>query len=67
MIIFCFLNPFSDDLVAAIAQYLKENTWLWQIFLASLLIGVFASLALKFIQRKVVAVKKEKVKPKKEK
>lgn len=57
----------SDDLIAVIAQYLKENQWLWQIGLASFLIGIFVSLALKYLQRRTVAAKKEKVKPKKEK
>lgn len=54
----------SDDLIARIVGYLKENTWLWQVGLGSFGIGIVLSVVLKFLKRKEEEKQK---KPKKEK
>lgn len=58
---------FSDDFVAIVADYLKENTWLWQIGLASFGIGIIVSLLMKFTQRKASEKQQKPKKGKKEK
>lgn len=62
-LIFCFLIC-SDDLIALIVEYLKENTWLWQVGLGSFGIGIVVSVILKYMKRKEEDKQK---KPKKEK
>ncbi|KAJ8953028.1 hypothetical protein NQ314_007402 [Rhamnusium bicolor] len=58
-------SPF-DDFTAMLADYLKENPWLWQIGFGTFIIGLIASLILKYTQ-KTPQEKKLQKKDKKEK
>lgn len=59
-------TPF-DDLTASIANYIRENPWLFQIGFGTFLIGLIVSLLMKRAQRNAAAETTAKKKEKKEK
>ncbi|XP_056638380.1 thioredoxin domain-containing protein [Diorhabda sublineata] len=56
-------SPF-DDFVTMVVVYMKENPWLLQLALGTFLLGLFSSLAMKFVQKKQPEKKKSDKKSK---
>lgn len=58
-------SPF-DDFTAMIADYMRENPWLWQLALGTFVLGLLASFVIRFM-KKTPEKKKSQKKDKKEK
>ncbi|KAG5863338.1 hypothetical protein JTB14_000247 [Gonioctena quinquepunctata] len=59
-------SPF-DDFVALTVDLLRENQWLWQVGFGTFIVGLFAALLIRSMQKKVPEKKKSEKKEKKEK
>lgn len=63
-LIWSLLFYYSDDLTLQIADYLRENPWLWKLGSICICVGVIASVILKLTgreaEKKKKAVKKDK-------